>query len=285
MPSALLRKLPVSRGLKIRLQLNQADELDPATRKHPNGLDSNPHKFTALTVVSQPSLCHVDRELTAWSQVHTSDGFYLPFTVSWKQSKIHFSPQDSWHTCAPASSTGKKTRCFLVSLPPNSCASLLLPHTGGQASTVSSWTWSPSWDLRSICSIAEVHSRNAMIILISLERLHAFPCLRSSSLGTCFERNHCVLKTRLRHEIWAFSCPGHNKMQEIESKCAPKNYILLLHASLSSPHKYKPWKVKDFKLIIQHETVFRSMVHNTATLQICPNKHKIRLSWLGEYIF
>lgn len=29
------------------LQLNQADELDPATTKHPAGFDSNPHKFTA----------------------------------------------------------------------------------------------------------------------------------------------------------------------------------------------------------------------------------------------
>lgn len=175
-------------------------------------------------------------------------------------------------------------RCFIVNLPPNSCARLLLPHTGSQVSTVSSWMWSPSWDLWSIYSIAEMHSRNAMIILISLERLRAFPCLRSSSLGTHLKLNHCILKTRFGHEIWVFSCLGRNKMQKTESKCAPKKCILL-HASLSSLHKYKPWRVKDFKLLIQHEAVFRSMVHNTVTLQICPNKHKISLSWLGEHIF
>lgn len=186
--------------------------------------------------------------------------------------------------CAPASSTGKKMRCFLINLPPNSCARLLLPLTGGQASTVSSWMWSPSWDLQSIYSIAETHSRNAMIILISLERLHTFCCLRSSSLGTHLKRNHCVLKTRFGHEIWVFSCFGHNKMQKTESKCAPKNYVLLLHASLSSLHKYKLWKRKDFKFI-QHETVFRNVANNTATLQICPNKYKISLSWLGGHIF
>lgn len=59
--------------------------------------------------------------------------------------------------CAPASPTGKKMRCFLVNLPPDSCASLLLPHTGGQASTVSSWT------VISILRLTEClqHCRNA----------------------------------------------------------------------------------------------------------------------------
>lgn len=124
--------------------------------KYPNGSDSNPHKFIALTMVSWARLCRVDRELTAWSQVQTSEGFYLPFTGSWKQSKIHLSPQDSWHPCAPASSTGKKMRCFLVNLPRNSCARLLLPYSGGQAPTLSSCMWSPSWDSWSTYSTAEM---------------------------------------------------------------------------------------------------------------------------------
>lgn len=126
--------------------------------KHPNVLDSNPHKLPALTMASWARLCHVDRELTAWCQAHTPAGFYLPFTVSWKQSQWFTSAHKAPDTpCAPASPTGKKMRCFLVNLPPDSCASLLLPHTGGQASTVSSWT------VISILRLTEClqHCRNA----------------------------------------------------------------------------------------------------------------------------
>lgn len=194
------------------LQLNQADELDPATRKYPAGFNSNPHRFTALTMVSWAGLCHVGRELTAWCQAYASDGFYLLFTVSWKESKIHFSPQDSWHLCAPASSTVKKTRCFLVNLPPNSWARLLLPQTGDQASTVSSWMWSPFEIYVVFTALQKCTAEMQWLFL--LERLHAFPCLRSSSLGTHLKLNHCVLKTRLGHEIWVFSCLSHNKMQK-----------------------------------------------------------------------
>lgn len=108
----------------------------------------------------------------------------LRFPENHLQGKIHFSLQDSWYPWASASFIGKKMRWLLVNLQPNSCVSLLFHHTGSQTSTVSNWIQSPSWNLYNIYSITEMHSRNAMIILISLERLHAFPCLRSSSLGT-----------------------------------------------------------------------------------------------------
>lgn len=108
----------------------------------------------------------------------------LQFPENHLQGKIHLSLQDSWYPWASASSIGKKMRWLLVNLQPNSCVRLLFHHTGGQTSTVSLWIWPPFCDLYNIYSSTEMHSSNTMIILISLERLHAFPCLRSSSLGT-----------------------------------------------------------------------------------------------------
>lgn len=108
----------------------------------------------------------------------------LQFPENHLQGKIHFSLQDSWFPWASASFIGKKMRWLLVNLKPNSFVRLLFHHTGGQTSTASNWKLSLSCDLYNIYSITEMHSRSAMIILISLERRHAFPCLRSSSLGT-----------------------------------------------------------------------------------------------------
>lgn len=138
------------------------------------------------------------------------------------QGKIHFSLQDSWYPWASASFIGKKTRWLLVNLQPNSCVRLLFHHTGGQISTVSNWIWSPSCNLFNIYRVTEMHSRNAMIILISLERLHAISLPEIIFSGDLFKIK--PMRSENVSSAWDLSifCLGHNKMQEIEAKCIPK---------------------------------------------------------------
>lgn len=173
----------------------------------------------------------------------------LQFPENHLQGKIHFSLQDSWYPWASASFTSKKTRWFFINLQPNSWVRLLFHHTGGQASTVSNWIWTLSCDLCNIYRVREMYSRNAMIILISLERLHAFPCLRSSSLGNHLKKPTMSENMSSARDLSIF-CLGHNKMQEIESKCIPKTISFSCRLLSLSYTNTKPWKMTDFKFVI-----------------------------------
>lgn len=173
----------------------------------------------------------------------------LLFPENHLQGKIHFSLQDSWYPWASASFMGKKTIWLFVNLQPNSCVRLLFHHTGGQTSTVSNRIWTPSCDLYNIYRVIEKHSRNAMIILISLKRLHAFSCLRSSSLGNHLKKPTVSENTSSAWDLSIF-CLGHNKMQEIELKCIPKTISFSCRLLTLSYANTKPWKMTDFKFII-----------------------------------